>query len=309
MTNLRPPAVYHHHSPLELNLLHSLSKARRVRHRVRSLRGQIRTTRILQREPSPTSTNPIVHYTIDSVLMVQPKDVTLLLCSPVVPNADDATCFVRSRSSRVVIKAIPRSLVNDHATRGDDNPVAEIAALQHLRDHQSQYDKPSHVIHLLDCLEDEDFFYVVLPYLANGDLFTRVQATNGEGLPAGQAASYLRQMVEGLLFMKQTMGLAHHDVSLENVMLASDDSIHIIDLGMCLRVPEPASDRDNEMAFNHPTLLAPRQCCGKRGYVAPEVVREEACDPFASDIWSLGVCLYAMLTARPLYHSPSGTNE
>jgi len=33
------------------------------------------------------------------------------------------------------------------------------------------------------------------------------------------------------------------------------------------------------------------------------VVREEACDPFASDVWSLAVCVYAMLTGRPLYNS------
>jgi len=34
------------------------------------------------------------------------------------------------------------------------------------------------------------------------------------------------------------------------------------------------------------------------------VVREEPFDPFAADMWSLGVCLYSLLTGRPLYNSP-----
>lgn len=46
-------------------------------------------------------------------------------------------------------------------------------------------------------------------------------------------------------------------------------------------------------------------CCLLGSYLAPEVVYEEPHDPFAADVWSLGVCLYTMLTGRPLYSSPS----
>ena len=34
------------------------------------------------------------------------------------------------------------------------------------------------------------------------------------------------------------------------------------------------------------------------------MVNEEPFDPFASDIWSLGACLYILLTGRSLYTSP-----
>lgn len=107
-------------------------------------------------------------------------------------------------------------------------------------------------------------------------------------------------MAEGLLFLKEAADLAHHDVSLENVMLTShqQDEAQIIDLGMCLRVPP-----DHHHRHHQSRMVAPQRCSGKPAYVAPEVAQERAFDPFAADVWSLGVCLFMMLTARPLYTS------
>jgi len=91
-----------------------------------------------------------------------------------------------------------------------DDVISEIAALQQLTPSPS-YHHPN-VIHLLDCMQDEDSVYLVLPYLAGGDLFSYLDSKNGMGLPEEEAKRYFKQMVRGLLFMKQTIGLAHHDV-------------------------------------------------------------------------------------------------
>ena len=76
--------------------------------------------------------------------------------------------------------------------------------------------------------------------------------------------------------------------------------VQIIDLGMAVSIPEPEEGDDDDM----PVHITNLRCCGKPGYMSPEVVRaqEKAYDPFAADIWSLGVCLYMMLTGKPLYH-------
>ena len=124
-------------------------------------------------------------------------------------------------------------------------------------------------------------------------------------MPEADAKSYLSQMVEGLLLMKRSVGLAHHDVSLENVMLDGlhDGQAQIIDMGMCLHLP-PVSCGEGTTGRRLAPMLVRQRCSGKAGYVSPEVVREEPFCGFAADIWSLGVCLYIMLTGRPLYGGP-----
>ena len=266
-----------------------------LQRRVRRRDGDVRTHLLLQ-HPT-TKHEDRLAYAIEDVLTRHPNTgVTLLLAIPVVvPNDTSATCWVRCDGAPVVIKAAPKP--NKSVTCGD-NPLHEIAAMQHL---SRQQDHP-HIIRLLDCFQDHGFVYAVLPYLSGGDLFAKLEQVEGnKGLTEADAATYMRQMTEGLLFMKQTAGLAHHDVSLENVVLTSKQQgiAQIIDLGMCLRVPVL-----NEKSKDGQVMLFPQSCCGKASYMAPEVVQEEPFDPFAADVWSLGVCLYTMLTGRPLYNSP-----
>jgi serine/threonine protein kinase len=105
------------------------------------------------------------------------------------------------------------------------------------------------------------------------------------------------QIMAGLLYMK-AYGLAHRDLSLENVMITCE-GCRIIDLGMCLYVPEAVT--------TSPVLVKGQRRRGKPGYVAPEVIMKEGqpVDAFAADVWSLGVMIYGMMTFRQLYTTPS----
>ena len=254
-------------------------------------------------EPAVAAAVDARAYLFDKVLFEQPKKgVTLFLATPLLPEAavdpQQSTLLVGSGSSPVVIKVMPHPQRPTHKGCVDD-ALAEIGALQLLQ----QQPHHSNTIHLLDCMQDKDFLYLVLPYLSGGDLFSLVEEAGDQPISESTAASYIRQMAKGLLFMKQTAGLAHHDVSLENVMLTDKEQgqVKIIDLGMCLRVPDRTCVDDDEP---EPVYLRPQRCRGKPSYLAPEVVLEEPCDPFAADVWSLGICMYILLTGRPLYSSP-----
>jgi len=88
-----------------------------------------------------------------------------------------------------------------------------------------------------------------------------------------------------------TAGLAHHDLSLENICLRSNqdqEEVAIIDLGMCMQVPKPAATTPTDTTTttslpwmdavstssggrsrrrSSPVLLAPQRCRGKAAYV------------------------------------------
>ena len=67
----------------------------------------------------------------------------------------------------------------------------------------------------------------------------------------------------------------------------------LIDFGLCRSMPEPEG-----------TPLGGRLLGGKMAYMAPEVARGTVRAWYASDVWSLGVCLYSLLTSMRLYGNP-----
>lgn len=145
------------------------------------------------------------------------------------------------------------------------------------------------VIPLLECLQDGHYLYLVMPYMEKGDLFSLVENTE---ISEDQARTYLCQMASTLLRLKQTFGLAHHDVSLENFMINQEGNLLLIDFGICIHEDHKEQD--------------PYLYCGKPCYIPPELAyRKKSPDIYASDVWSLGICFYSMLTSMMLYDKPA----
>lgn len=179
----------------------------------------------------------------------------------------------------MVIKALSRTDTHSHA---DD----EYNTMMQLRDVHN-------VIQLQDAFYDDNYIYLLLPHLAGGDLFEFVKH-NTDGLQEPVSADYLRDMVLGLIAMKRQR-IAHGDVSLENVMFSTDgcNNVQLVDLGGAIMVPRECPD-------NLVNVPLTRRIC-KKAYAAPEIFTQHVYNPFAADAWSIGVCLYMMLTGRPLY--------
>lgn len=105
---------------------------------------------------------------------------------------------------------------------------------------------------------------------------------SGTGIPVAQAIEWAAQIAEGLKAAHEK-NIVHRDVKTENVMLTNDGKLKIMDFGIAKLV-------------HNSGLTKTGTSMGTLSYVSPEQVRGETAD-HRSDIWSLGVVLYEMLTA------------
>ena len=137
-----------------------------------------------------------------------------------------------------------------------------------------------------------------------GELFDHVIRV--EGLHESESAPIFAQVCDAV-HAAHLLGIAHRDIKLENCLLvhkAGDkrkEGLHpyasrvkLIDWGLAYQ-----HGVDVDGAILHEPLHAR---CGSRSYMAPEVTDRDISstigyDGFAADVWSLGVCLFAMHTS------------
>lgn len=118
---------------------------------------------------SPSYPSPF-GYQLDSILMTNSDTgVTIFLAHPLgLPPHGPAS---------VVIKVVPH---HSGCVSNADSPLREVAALQLLPNHP-------HITPLLACMQDLHFVYLVFPYLAGGDLFSKVsQSVSQDLLPLNE---------------------------------------------------------------------------------------------------------------------------
>lgn len=122
--------------------------------------------------------------------------------------------------------------------------------------------------------------YLAMEYFPGGDLKQRLQ----KPVTPAHSMIYL-QRIAGALQPVHTAGMMHLDLKPANIMLREDGSVVLIDFGLVKRMGSIAAS----------ALMGIRR--GSPYYMSPEQVHGLALDP-RSDIYSLGVILYEMLTSR-----------
>jgi serine/threonine protein kinase/tetratricopeptide (TPR) repeat protein len=94
-------------------------------------------------------------------------------------------------------------------------------------------------------------------------------------------------------------GVVHRDIKPENVMLREDGIVKVLDFGLAKPTVQPVrqSSADSEAATRALVNTTPGMIMGTAQYMSPEQARGLTLDAH-TDIWSLGVVLYEMLTGR-----------
>jgi serine/threonine-protein kinase len=154
-----------------------------------------------------------------------------------------------------------------------------------------------HVVRIFDVgtLEDGSPFMVM--ELLRGDDLAQVLAGGGP-LPIEDAVDYVLMACHAVA-EAHGRGIVHRDLKPSNLFLArkTDGSPHVkvLDFGISKALP---SDRSPLVSQN---LTATSAVMGSPLYMSPEQVRNAKYVDVRSDIWSLGVILFELLTGEPTF--------
>src|SRR5947208_3985278 len=136
-----------------------------------------------------------------------------------------------------------------------------------------------HVVTVIDAGDDEGQPYIVLEYVEGETLKARLKR-NG-GLPVVEAVAYAVEIARALS-AAHAQRLVHRDVKPQNVLVDPEGRAKVTDFGIA-------------RALDDGGLTATGRVLGTTDYVAPEqALGEDVTEQ--SDIYSLGICLYEMLT-------------
>ncbi|XP_008792453.1 calcium and calcium/calmodulin-dependent serine/threonine-protein kinase-like [Phoenix dactylifera] len=149
------------------------------------------------------------------------------------------------------------------------------------------------VINLYDVYEDANGVHLVLELCSGGELFDRI--VSHDRYSEFEAAVVVRQIAEGLTALHKA-NIVHRDLKPENCLFldsSPNSGLKIMDFGL-------SSVED----FTDPIVAL----FGSIDYVSPEALSRQQVTA-ASDMWSVGVILYILLSGCPPFHAPTNREK
>ncbi|KAI8148920.1 kinase-like domain-containing protein [Fennellomyces sp. T-0311] len=179
-----------------------------------------------------------------------------------------------SDGHKVAVKVIKKSDMDD----------VEQARLERELDIWKSLDHPNLVM-VEKVLETDHAMYIVCTYCGGGSLLDRV---NKKVFTEDEARAVIIQLCHALQYLHEQARVCHKDLKLENVLLDDVGNVKICDFGLAVyQAPLMYTQKSDEVAG------------GSLAYAAPEQVRSDKPLPSpCTDLWSLGVLLFALVTGR-----------
>ena len=141
----------------------------------------------------------------------------------------------------------------------------------------------TNIVSIVTAETADDYFFIVMEFVEGESLEAMIERE--KGLDIEQATDFARQLATGATYA-HAQGVLHRDLRPGNVLVTPEGRIKITDFG---------TSRFLEVAEHASTII------GSPPYMAPEQFQGRAM--FSSDVYSLGVIMYEMMTGVLPYFS------
>ncbi|MGB8329107.1 MAG: serine/threonine-protein kinase [Polyangiales bacterium] len=172
---------------------------------------------------------------------------------------------------RVAIKALKPSIaIDSQFAERFEREAHFMASLQH-----------ENILHVIDFVKDGRSMFIIMEYVDGIDLYDLLERS--PRLPPDIAAIITLQLVRGLDYA-HFRGIIHRDIKPANIMVSVQGDVKLMDFGIARH------ERFGDLTETGTGLGTP-------SYMSPEQILGDKLD-FRSDIFSVGIVLYQMLTGR-----------
>lgn len=193
----------------------------------------------------------------------------------------------------VALKILPLDLARDQLRmRRFIQEAKSASALSH-----------PNIITIYEVGEVNDTHFIATEFVDGETLRQRI----GEKLPVDDSLEIAVQVASALQAAHEA-GIVHRDIKPDNIMLRRDGYVKVLDFGLA-----KLTEKSNERLSSEPEAMTlvntePGLVVGTVSYMSPEQARGLIVDT-RSDIWSLGVVMYQMLTGHEPFEAPTPTDQ
>ncbi len=139
------------------------------------------------------------------------------------------------------------------------------------------------IVQVYDVGDYQSIQFIAQEYIAGSSLRSYIQRMGS--LSVEETVSILLQ-VSAALSKSASIGIVHRDIKPDNILLTTDGEVKVTDFGLARAYSSKENLTEIGIALGTPT------------YMSPEQIQGQAVD-FRSDLYSLGVTAYHMLSGRP----------
>lgn len=244
---------------------------------------QYRQTVLKIASPSDLSLKSISeHYNLPDNKFNSPDDIFKYRGYKKLNKIDEGAFGIVSKALKIsdkTIVAVKEVDLRRKKAKRVEEMKRELFVLQKIDHHN--------VVKLIEHFIIDQMLVIVMEFCAGNNLttFLKERAINEE-----ESVHLFKQMAVSIKVLHKK-GIAHRDVKLNNFLLDGTRKIvKVADFGLSVVSYKSGVGIQNAKTY-----------CGTEPYMSPEILRRNSMgvrsyNPLYSDIWSLGVCLFAMLT-------------